>query len=191
MFCVRVVAARPKTRMSTDTTSSIPVTMMDFLFLFLKEPERGHVLDTLAELFTPIISWREFNEMGKKKLWIYLLTLQDRHSVATSSNISCFQRPAKKDFLLYVHIWRGIKWRRSQSIYLSIYLIFLGRPVLNCAFWKIKRVPNVDFPHFWTIVWIKWFYTIWHHMVVEIYFFIYLFFLIPLQPTIYTSAFHS
>lgn len=40
MFCVLVVAARPKMRMSTDTMSSNTVTIMDFLFLLLKEPTR-------------------------------------------------------------------------------------------------------------------------------------------------------
>lgn len=40
MFCVLVVAARPKMRMSTDTMSSSTVTIMDFLFLLLKEPTR-------------------------------------------------------------------------------------------------------------------------------------------------------
>lgn len=41
MFCVLVVAARPKIRMSTETMRSIAVTMIDFLFLLLKEPVRA------------------------------------------------------------------------------------------------------------------------------------------------------
>ena len=52
MFCVLVVAARPKTRMSTDTMSSSAVTTMDFLFLLLKEPAGRKVIIIII-----IISW--------------------------------------------------------------------------------------------------------------------------------------
>jgi len=48
MFCVLVVAARPKMRMSTDTMSSITVTIIDFLFLLLKEPTRQQISENYS-----------------------------------------------------------------------------------------------------------------------------------------------
>lgn len=38
MFCVLVVAAKPKISISIDTTNNKAVTVIDFLFLLLKDP---------------------------------------------------------------------------------------------------------------------------------------------------------
>lgn len=48
MFCVFVVAAKPKTRIRLETTNSIPVTIMDFLFLLLKDPKTKKRYETIV-----------------------------------------------------------------------------------------------------------------------------------------------